>query len=422
MTAFTRRPRPSRLKKILPFLFAITAIGVSIFVFQSYHSGNKAHAGEIPEETQPPSLFSQEELDYYENSFREFLQQNRFNGTALVARNGVILYQENFGYSDFRNNTALNLETPFQLASITKTFTAAAVLLLQEERMLLIDDPLAAHIEGFPYPEMTIRHLLNHTSGIQNYMYLLERHWQHEHMPTNEDVLNLFIRHQPGRNFRAGARFGYSNTGYAFLALLVERVSGLPFPEFMHQRIFEPLGMYNTFVYNPRTQHPLAVNSALGFRPGRRAFILNDDVLHDGVFGDKGIYSTVIDLFIWDRSIREARLLPASAWDQAFEPAMLQNGRTVSYGQGWRLQNFLDKRVVHHPGRWNGFRTSFKRFIDDDATLILLSNNSRDISNIVNGMQNILFHKEIELLAEKPVEENQAYDEEVNGALNPQSK
>lgn len=416
MTAFPFWPGILRPKSLLTLFIALAAIGSIAFVVKPHHSGKKAHALEVVEETQSPPLFSREELEFYDTSFREYLQQNRFNGTALVARNGVVLYQEHFGYSDFRNNTALTLETPFQLASITKTFTAAAILLLQEERMLHIDDPVAAHIEGFPYPDMTIRHFLNHTSGIQNYMYLVERHWQGEFPPSNEDVLRLFMRHQPGRNFLPGTRFGYSNTGYAFLALLVERVSGLPFPEFMHQRIFEPLGMNNTFVYNPRAQHPIAEGSALGFRAGRRSFIANPDLVHDGVFGDKGIYSTVIDLFIWDRSICEARLLPEEVWTQAFEPAMLQNGRQVSYGHGWRLQSFLDRRVVHHPGRWNGFRTSFKRFVDDDATLILLSNNSRDVAAIVEGMQHILFHEEIRLLAENPVEDELAYEEEVNGA------
>jgi len=136
------------------------------------------------------------------------------------------------------------------------------------------------------------------------------------------------------------------------------------------------------------------------------------------VFGDKGIYSSVVDLYKWDQSIAGSVLLPQHVWEQAFEPATLQNQHTVSYGQGWRLQAFLDKRVVHHPGRWNGFRTSFKRFVDDGATLILLSNNSRDISLVVEGMQNILFHKEIRLLAEQPAEDTNAYDEEVNGALN----
>jgi CubicO group peptidase (beta-lactamase class C family) len=419
MNAFSPRSGTFRLRSLLLILIVLSLIGATNFAFQSYQAGNQAHAGEMTEETQPPPLFSQEELAFYDASFREHLQQSRFNGTALVARNGIILYQEHFGYADFRSQTDLDLETPFQLASITKTFTAAAILLLQEERMLHIDDPVAAHIEGFPYPDMTIRHFLNHTSGIQNYMYMVERYWQHEYPPTNEDVLNLFIRHQPGRNFRAGTRFGYSNTGYAFLALLVERVSGLPFPEFVHQRIFEPLGMNNTFVYNPHTQHPLAATSALGFRAGRRSFIANGDVVHDGVFGDKGIYSTVIDLFIWDRSICEGKLLSEEKWAQAFEPATLQNGRTVNYGQGWRLQSFLDKKVVHHPGRWNGFRTSFKRFVDDDATLILLSNNSRDITPIINGMQNILFHKEIQLLAEQPVEEEQSDEYQVGGDLDP---
>jgi hypothetical protein len=127
----------------------------------------------------------------------------------------------------------------------------------------------------------------------------------------------------------------------------------------------------------------------------------------------------VIDLFIWDRSICEGKLLPEGVWAQAFEPATLQNGRTVSYGQGWRLQNYLDRRVVHHPGRWNGFRTSFKRFVDDDATLILLSNNNRDISPIVNGMQNILFHEEIRLLEEGPVENELIHEEEATEVLGP---
>ncbi|MFO7998333.1 MAG: serine hydrolase, partial [Bacteroidales bacterium] len=162
----------------------------------------------------------------------------------------------------------------------------------------------------------------------------------------------------------------------------------------------------------PRAPHPLAEASALGFRPYRRSYLPINLVPHDGVFGDKGVYSTTIDLYKWDRAITDATLLPPQVWDQAFEPATLQNERTVNYGQGWRLQTFLDKRVVHHPGRWSGFRTSFKRFIDEDATLILLSNNNRDISPIVEGMQNILFHKEIQWLSENPVESAQAAEEE----------
>jgi CubicO group peptidase (beta-lactamase class C family) len=403
---------------ILPLFITLAILAAGVLLTQTSHTGQKATAGASTEEPAPPPFYTAEELAWFDTSFTDFLEQRRFNGTALVARHGIILFQKSFGYGDYRNRAPLNPETPFQLASITKTFTAAAVLMLQEERMLHIDDPVVAYIETFPYPEITIRQLLNHTSGIQNYMYLVERYWQQEHPPTNEDVLRLFVRYQPGFNFRPGTRFGYSNTGYAFLALLIERVSGLPYPEFMHQRIFEPLDMHDTFVYNPHAQHPAAQHSAIGFRPGRRSFIAIPDVVHDGVFGDKGIYSSVVDLYKWDQSIAGSVLLPQHVWEQAFEPATLQNQHTVSYGQGWRLQAFLDKRVVHHPGRWNGFRTSFKRFVDDGATLILLSNNSRDISLVVEGMQNILFHKEIRLLAEQPAEDTNAYDEEVNGALN----
>jgi CubicO group peptidase (beta-lactamase class C family) len=132
--------------------------------------------------------------------------------------------------------------------------------------------------------------------------------------------------------------------------------------------------------------------------------------------GDKGIYSSVVDLYKWDQAIYSHSLLPRHVWEQAFEPALLQNQRTVNYGQGWRLQTFLDGRIVHHPGRWGGFRTSFKRFIDNKGTLIMLSNNDRDITPLVEGMQNIIFQQEILLFSEKPAEDTLPYEEESDGS------
>ncbi len=396
-------------------LLVVSMIGLAAMLSFSASSekSNPYLANELPLPTLPLP-YSPDELAYYDSTITGFLQQRQFNGTVLVARRGMVIYQKAFGYADFRNSTPHTPDTPFQLASISKTFTATAVLMLQEDGLLHIDDAMNKHIPEFPFPQITIRQMLSHTSGIQNYMWLVERYWKEPLLPTNEDVLDLFIRYPRPVNFAAGTRFEYSNTGYAFLALLVERVSGRGFADFLQSRIFEPLRMTNTFAYNPNIGLGEREHRALGFRPGRRSFIYNGDQAHDGVMGDKGIYSSVVDLYKWDQAIYSHALLPRHIWEQAFEPALLQNLRTVSYGQGWRLQTFLDGRIVHHPGRWGGFRTSFKRFIDNRATLILLSNNDRDISPLVEGMQNIIFHKEILLFSARPVEDDLPYEEESN--------
>jgi CubicO group peptidase (beta-lactamase class C family) len=357
--------------------------------------------------------FSPEDLAFYEDTLTHYLLDKDFNGTVLLAKEGVILYERAFGFADFRDHTPLRRDTPFQLASISKTFTATAVLMLQEDSLLHIDEHLVKYIPEFPYPEMTIRQMLNHTSGIQNYMWLVERYWQKEQPPTNEDVLQLFLRYPRPLNFTPGTRFGYSNTGYTFLALLIERVSGKRYPDFLRERIFEPLEMHNSFVYDLHQAASPRADRAYGFRRGWRAPIVIPDGLHDGVMGDKGIWSNIHDLYKWDQSIYNNTLLPQHVWNEAFERTRLRNERTVSYGQGWRLQTFLDMHVVHHPGRWSGFRTSLKRFMDGKATLILLSNTERDISPLVNNLQHILFFKEIQMMADTPsVEKPMAYEEE----------
>lgn len=360
-------------------------------------------------------VFSDDELLFFQDTVTSLLLSLNFNGSVLMAREGEILVGRSFGFADFRNHTPLTPEMPFQLASITKTFTATAVLMLQEEGRLNIDDPVVQHIPEFPYPDITIRMLLTHTSGLQNYMWLVERFWRQSRPPDNEDVLRLFINYPRHLDFRPGSRFAYSNTGYAFLGLLIERVSGQSYAEFMHQRIFEPLEMRNTFVYDPRRRSEMTRDRAYGFRRWGRSHIVIPDVAHDGVMGDKGIYSNVFDLFTWDRAIGRNEFLPDSAWAMAFEYTRLPNGHPVRYGMGWRLQRYFDKHVVHHPGRWNGFRTSFKRFVDDDATLIILNNNSNDITHLVGRLQNILFHEEINLRQQQPAQEDPEEYEVIGG-------
>ncbi len=408
------RKHPGRLGRLL--FLAITAVMFYIVAFSGV-TGEREPIMLEEEEVIISVGFSDDDIYFFQDTITRYLLAQRFNGSVLAAREGTVLISRSFGFADFRDHTPLTPQTPFQLASISKTFTAAAVLMLQSQGKLHIDDEVALHIPEFPWPHITVRQLLTHTSGVQNYMWLVERYWNHPHMPNNEDMLQLFINYPRPLNFTPGRRFGYSNTGYAFLGLLIERISGQSYAEFMQQQIFEPIEMHHTFVYNPNCSISMTDDRAFGFRPWGRRQIVIPDVHHDGVMGDKGIYSNINDLYKWDRAISNGSLLPDSLWQQAFEHTRLHNGRTVRYGMGWRLQSYMDNHVVHHPGRWNGFRTSFKRFVDDDVTLILLSNNSRDINHLINHLQSILFHKEI-AAREAPPEPEDPFDYEVIGGGN----
>ncbi len=386
--------------------FLLAAVGLlSLAVHSGYVTEHTpAEAEKRPAEA--VSRFSDDDLHFYQDTITQLLLRHRFNGNVLLARDGEIIFSRSFGFADFRNHTPLQPDTPFQLASISKTFTAAAVLILHHEGMLDIDDPVDKHIPGFPWSNIRVRHLLNHTSGIQNYMWLVERYWQEGRKPDNEDMLQLFVDHPRHLDFWPGTRFAYSNTGYGFLGLLIERVSGKGYAEFLHEQIFEPLDMQNSFVYDPNNPEMMTTNRAFGFRPWRHTHLVIPDVRHDGVMGDKGIYACMYDLYTWDQAMTNGMIIPEALWEKAFDYTTLRNGRQIRYGMGWRLQNFMGSHVVHHPGRWNGFRTSIKRFVDKDATLILLNNTNRNITHLVQSLQHILFLEEIQAEDEEPPKED----------------
>jgi CubicO group peptidase (beta-lactamase class C family) len=398
---------------LLVFLSGVSQTKKGNYLFNPTPIQSSSHAGYFG------MFYSEEEIEYIDNRITRMLIEQNFNGNVLIARYGVLIYERSFGFSHFNRAEPMNLETTFQLASISKTFTGTAILLLQKEGLLDVDDNVKKHIPEFPYDNITIRHLLNHTSGLQNYMWLVERSWRRSSLPGNEDVLQLFINNRRPLNFSPGHRFEYSNTGYVFLALIIERVSGQSFAEFIHQRIFDPLEMTRSFVYD--LHNPVEIeNRAYGFRQWRGSHIIIPDDKLDGPLGDKGIFSTVGDLFKWDQALYRSALLPSDVWKQAFEHGRLNNDSTVNYGFGWRLQDYLGKRIVHHPGRWHGFRTSFKRFVDDHTTLILLSNNNRNIAHLIEGIQDILYYDEKEIwMASKQLEPLEAEMEEFESYPSP---
>ncbi len=350
-------------------------------------------------------LYSEEELEYLNNSITQVLIDSGFNGNVMIARYGMMIYERSFGMASFSNSVPLNMETSFQLASISKTFTATAILLLQEQGLLDVSDKVITHIPEFPYENITIQHLLSHTSGLQNYMWLVERRWNKKKLPDNEDILTLFIESRRPLNFSPGQRFDYSNTGFIFLGLLIERLSGQSYATFVKENIFEPLEMERSFVND--LHNPVDIeNRAYGYRQWRGSHIRIPDDNLDGPLGDKGVFSSAGDLFKWDQAIYRNALLPFERWEQAFTHARLNNDSLANYGFGWRLQEYLDKRIVHHPGRWHGFRTSFKRFPQDHTTLIILANNNQNIAGIIEKIQDIIYYDEKEIWVTKNKEKS----------------
>jgi CubicO group peptidase (beta-lactamase class C family) len=366
---------------------------VTSFYIQNPSSNQQLSATESPQNSNEG--WTDDDISRFFELVTDMLISQEFNGNVYISKDGKVLFDRCLGFADFRNSEPLNRETVFQLASISKTFTAAGILLLQEDSLLSINDKVKKHIPEFPYSDITIKHFLTHTSGIQNYMFLVEKFWKKGAYPTNEDVLQLFIEQNRPLNFTPGNKFEYSNTGFVMLALIIERVSKQSYAQYLEGRIFNPLELNNTFVYDIRNKSKIS-NRAYGFRKvGSGWRFIPDDNL-DAVFGDKGIFSNINDLLKWDNAMNNFLAFPSHVAMEAFEFHKLPNDSIVEYGYGWRLQNVFGIKAIHHPGRWKGFRTSLKRYTNKNTTLIILSNNNTDISDLVDTLQALLFKEERE--------------------------
>jgi len=329
--------------------------------------------------------------------FSPLVNANSPGAAVLVKKDGKILFDAGYGLRDPRTRAIIDTQTNFRLASFTKQFTAMAIMLLVHDGKLRYEDRLTDIFPDFPAygKHITIRHLLNHTSGLPDYAEVMERmeksgeqKWSSDRQIQDEEVLNL-LKAQPGGRFAPGTRWEYSNSGYVVLGLIVAKVSGVPYREFLRQRIFSPLKMRHTLVYE-KGKNQIS-RRAFGYVEENETLVESDQSPTSATLGDGGIYSNVADLAKWDEGLRKHTLLSEREMQPALTPAKLADGsatywpsdpnatgpaelRPVSYGFGWFLDPYNGHARNYHDGGTRGFRTTIQRFVDDHMTIIVLSN------------------------------------------------
>jgi CubicO group peptidase (beta-lactamase class C family) len=319
-----------------------------------------------------------------EQVFSSLKSTNAPGAAVLVVRDGKPVFRQGYGVTDLRTLRPINAQTNFRLASFTKQFTATCIMLLVHDGKLRYDEHLTEIFPEFPAygRAITVRNLLNHTSGLPDYEDILMKQYPDtppEKIPQILDagVLKLLEQQSSGK-FPPGTKWEYSNSGYAVLAMIVERVSGKPFGQFLHDRIFAPLAMNNTLAYEKgKNEVP---NRAYGHTKEGDTFKETDQSPTSAVLGDGGIYTSIDDLTKWDRALRDHTLLSEAEMQPARTPVHVADGlptsegRTVSYGFGWFLDPYKDHRRMWHDGETIGFRTTIQRFPDKKMTVIVLAN------------------------------------------------
>lgn len=295
--------------------------------------------------------------------------QAGFNGGVLVGFGGKIIYERYFGYSNRTTLTPIGPNSSSQLASVSKTFTGAAILYLYERKYLDLDDPVQQYLKEFPYPKITIRMLLDHRSGLPDYTKWVPVYNHDMKTPiSNTTMLQMMAKHRPPVEARPNTRFKYCNTNFAVLASIVERISEMSYPDFMNKFFFQPLGMQHTFVYEPSKGLP--PNAAISYK---RNWVKEPDMFADGVCGDKGIYSTVEDMYRWDQSFYQKKLLSNETIELSYGPCSFEKKGVKNYGLGWRMLCYANgNKVIYHNGWWHGNNTSFYRFIKENMTIVVL--------------------------------------------------
>jgi len=353
-------------------------------------------------------------------------QQGSFNGCVLIAEDGKPIYEKAFGYTNFDTKQPLTTQTEFELASVSKQFTAMAIMQLHQKGKLSYDDSLNKYFPQLPYHGITINNLLHHTSGLFEFLGYTTDQVNAKRINYNKDILDALVKNNTPLNFPAGSNFSYSNTNYVLLALIVEKVSGMPFADYMTKNIFKPLGMDHTRIYSRRSDTKPLKDYALGhlFDPSKNRFVINDSIsankyeyYFDGVAGPYGISSNVEDMLKWDNALYTEKLVSKAEQDLAYIPSKLTDGKIaalsgIPYGFGWLLlpdNDYAGKRLMH-TGGYPGYETVITRYPEKHKTVIMLTNiwNAVNLYQLNGATEQILFNKPFTIPASKPFKKSVA--------------
>lgn len=348
-------------------------------------------------------ILSQTKTEKLDSLFNAVEKDSSFNGNILVAEKGKIIYQRSVGYADFKTKEKLKSNSLFELASVSKQFTAMGIVLLQKQGKLSYDDPISKYLpELSMYNDITIKNLLIHTGGLPDYMELMSKEENNDDFATNQTIIDLFAKLKPAVLFKPDEKHEYSNTGYALLGSIVERASKQSFGDYLNENIFKPLKMKDTRVYR-RWYKPEKINDvAKGFiySDSLKQFVLPDDIdkkyytiYLDGIVGDGMVNSTASDLLLWDRALYTNKLVNEKDKELIFSSYTTKDNLPTGYGFGWAISSSeVYGKVTSHSGGWSGYVTYIARYLDHDYTIILLQNASSRKTKIPHKqVKNILF-------------------------------
>ena len=332
----------------------------------------------------------------YSKLISEMKSKGITTGNILVYENGEIVFQSSDGLRSIDPIDSLSLDSQFRLASVSKQFTGVAIMKLKEAGSIDYDQRVNTILTDFPHDNITIKHLLHHTSGIADYIKIINKNFINKesarrYILGNNEILEIFYDTNPKLNFQPGEKFEYSNTGYLVLASIVEKVSNQHFRDFLKDNIFEPIGMSNTTLYNYQEGDDSNMpDRVFGYKKRKKEYILNDYHLVNDVRGDGGIYSTLNDLYKWNMALINYELLPKEYLVEAWSSGTLNNGKKTNYGFGWILEDKSKPKAVSHAGGWVGFVTYLYNEIETKSGYIILTNNSTDNTfDIKNAIDSI---------------------------------
>lgn len=310
-------------------------------------------------------------------------QRQLFNGAILIGDNGKVIYQKTFGIAD-TSGKPLTTSSAFNLASVSKQFFAMMAMILKEQGKLNFDDPVQKYLPSFPYSNITIRNLMNHTSGLPEYFDIADRTMTLIDTLDNDKALAMLAEKKPDLLFQPGKKFEYTNTNYTMLASVITKVSGMPCDDFFDKSIVQPLGLKNTYIYNIKMPfYPASRVFGFHYEGGKP---VSDDLLYlDGIAGDGNIYSSVEDLYKWDQALYTEKLVKKATFNEAITPGKLNNGSSTDYGFAWQIGK---KGDMSHSGGWVAFSTYIHRYINQKRSFIFLENSGdyygrRIIQNII---------------------------------------